>query len=295
MPDQSATLKSEYLTVEIGAAGAEMVSLKDGEGRDLLWNGDPAYWTGRAPLLFPIVGRLAGDALIHEGIAYAMSQHGFARRRVFDLMSASDTRATFRLVDDEETLRQYPFAFGLYVTYTLHEATLTIEVRVHNPGVVDLPASFGFHPAFLWPLPYGGTRAEHLIVFEKAEVVPVHRPVGGLLAAASESNPAVGGHLALAEVDWTRDALIFPQLRSHHVFYGVPGEPGLEVAFEGMPQLGIWSKPDAPFVCIEPWYGHASPEGFAGEFREKPGLAMIAPGDERRFAMSLRWLPDVGR
>lgn len=295
MTDVSAALKSDFLAVEIGAPGAEMISLKDAEGRDLLWNGDAAYWTGRAPLLFPIVGRLANDALTHEGVAYPMSQHGFARRRDFELMSASDTRATFRLVDDEETRKQYPFAFGLDVTYTLLEATLTIEARVHNPGVLDLPASFGFHPAFRWPLPYGGTRADHIVTFEKAEVAPVHRPADGLLSAATEPNPAVGGFIRLAEVDFARDALIFTEVRSHHVTYGVPGEQGLEVAFEGMPQLGIWSKPGAPFVCIEPWSGHASPEGFAGEFSEKPGIVLIPPGGERHFAMSVRWLPDVGR
>ncbi len=121
--------------MEIGALGAEMISLKDADGRDLLWNGDAAFWTGRAPLLFPIVGRLTNDTLIHDGVAYPMTQHGFARRRPFELMSASDSRATFRLVDDDETRKQYPFAFGLYITYTLNEATLTIEARVHNPGV----------------------------------------------------------------------------------------------------------------------------------------------------------------
>ncbi len=85
-------------------------------------------------------------------------------------------------------------------------------------------------------------------------------------------------------------------MRSHHVAYGAPGEPGLEVAFEGMPQLGIWSKPDAPFVCIEPWYGHATPGGASpASSAEKPGLVQIAPGGERRFAMSVRWLPDTGR
>ncbi|QJP12190.1 aldose 1-epimerase family protein [Starkeya sp. ORNL1] len=295
MTDVSATLGSDFLTVEIGALGAEMVSLRDADGRDLLWNGDAAFWTGRAPLLFPIVGRLTNDTLIHDGVTHPMTQHGFARRRPFELMSASDSRATFRLVDDEETRKQYPFAFGLYVTYTLNEATLTIEARVHNPGVTELPASFGFHPAFRWPLPYGGGRADHIITFEKAEVVPIHRPVGGLLSAATEPNPAVGGSIKLDKVDFERDALIFTDVRSHHVVYGAPGEPGLEIAFEGMPQLGIWSKPDAPFVCIEPWYGHASPEGFAGEFSEKPGLVQIAPGGERRFAMSVRWLPDTGR
>lgn len=295
MTDAPAKLRSSLLSAEIAPLGAELVRLADREGRDLLWDGDPAFWAGRAPLLFPIVGRLPGDVLVHEGASYPMAQHGFARRRDFEPVSAAEDRASFRLVADEGTRAQYPFEFILEVTYTLAEATLRIEARLINPGSVALPASFGFHPAFRWPLPYGGTPAEHLLRFEMPEVAPVHRPVGGLLSAATEDNPAIEGMIAIDGALFERDALIFTQVRSHHIRYGVPGEPGLEIAFEGMPQLGIWSKPGAPFICIEPWYGFATPEGDHRPFIEKPGLAHIAPGAERRFAMQVRWLPDVGR
>ncbi|WGD31825.1 aldose 1-epimerase family protein [Ancylobacter sp. WKF20] len=293
--DQPVKLHSSFLSVEIARLGAEMQSLKDAQGRDLLWNGDAAFWTGRAPLLFPIVGRLPNDQLVHEGTAYPMSQHGFARRRVFELIDHSGAQARFSLRPDEETRKQYPFDFTLMVTYTLEEATLTIEVVVANPGAVTLPASVGFHPAFRWPLPYGGTRADHRLVFEKAEVEPVHRPVGGLLAAASEPNPAIDTVLTPTDALFERDALIFLHPRSHHVRFGVPGEPGLEVAYPGMEQLGIWSKPGAPFLCIEPWSGYASPENAPAEFTQKPGLSHIPPGGSKSFAMAVRWLPDVGR
>ncbi len=112
-------LKSTLLSAEIAPLGAELVALRDAKGGDLLFNGDPAYWTGRAPLLFPIVGRLPGDALIHQGVTYPMLQHGFARRRVFTLLSATEDSATFALEADEETRLQYPFEFSLRVTYTL--------------------------------------------------------------------------------------------------------------------------------------------------------------------------------
>ncbi|MFK8250715.1 aldose 1-epimerase family protein [Ancylobacter terrae] len=295
MTELSVTLMSEGLSAEVSAQGAELVRLRDREGRDLLWNGDPAFWNRRAPLLFPIVGRLPGDALLHEGGTYPMTQHGFARDSVFEVFSTAEDRATFVLRASEASRRQYPFDFELSVTYALAGTTLTITADVRNPGTRVLPASFGFHPAFLWPLPYGGTRADHRIVFEKAEVAPVHRPVGGLLSAATEPNPAMEGSIALTDALFAADALIFTELRSHHLFYGVPGEPGLEVAFPGMPHLGLWSKRGAPFVCIEPWFGYATPEGDTAAFVDKPGLAHIAPGAEQRFAMSVRWLPDVGR
>lgn len=291
----SVKLHSSFLSVEIARLGAEMQSLRDAEGRDLLWDGDAAFWTGRAPLLFPIVGRLPNDQLVHEGTAYPMSQHGFARRRVFELLDHSAAQARFALRPDEETRKQYPFDFTLMVTYTLEEATLTIEAVVANPGKVPLPASFGFHPAFRWPLPYGGTRADHRLVFEKAEVEPVHRPVGGLLSAAGEPNPAIDAVLTPTDALFERDALIFLHPRSHHLRFGVPGEPGLEIAYPGMEQLGIWSKPGAPFLCIEPWSGYASPEDASAEFTQKPGLSHIPPSGSRSFAMAVRWLPDVGR
>lgn len=295
MSDGSVELKSSKLSARIAPLGAELVKLADEQGRDLLWNGDPAFWTGHAPLLFPIVGRLPGDQLVHEGVAYPMAQHGFARRRTFEPVEATSASARFVLVSDEETRRQYPFEFALSVTYTLDEATLTIKAEVSNPGTEPLPASFGFHPAFLWPLPYGGIRAEHHLIFEKAEAEPIHRPVGGLLSAATEPNPAVDAVMALDDAMFERDALIFLDVRSHHVRYGVPGEPGLEIAFPGMAELGVWSKPGAPFLCIEPWSGYATPENGPVEFMDKPGLSLIPPGGSKSFAMAVRWLSDSGR
>ncbi|MFD2030378.1 aldose 1-epimerase family protein [Ancylobacter dichloromethanicus] len=249
----------------------------------------------RAAAFFPIVGRLPNDQLLHEGNVYAMGQHGFARRRAFTLEEATEHEVRLALHADDETLKQYPFPFSLTVTYTLAEATLSISAVVANTGEATLPASFGFHPAFRWPLPYGGTRADHRLVFEKAEAEAIHRPVGGLLSTATEDNPAVDAILEPTDALFERDALIFLDLRSHHVRFGVPGEPGLEVAFPDMPHLGIWSKPDAPFLCIEPWAGYASPEVGPAEFMEKPGLSLIAPGEAKRFGMAIRWMPDVGR
>ncbi|MFS8037531.1 aldose 1-epimerase family protein [Xanthobacter sp. AM11] len=293
MAGTTATLDNGRLCAQISDLGAELVRLRDGEGRDLLWYGDAAFWAGRAPLLFPIVGRLPQDELLHDGVRHAMKQHGFARRSRFDLLAVDPQRAVFRLMPNDEIRAQYPFAFALQVAYGLEDATLTIEARVDNPGLRPLPASFGFHPGFLWPLPYGGSRADHRLLFEAAETAPVHRPVGGLLSAAGEPNPAAGGVIAPDDAVFERDALIFTQLRSRRIRYGVPGRPGLEVAFPGMPQLGIWSKPGAPFLCIEPWAGHATPEGDARPFVEKPGLVHIPPGGSAAFAMAIRWLPDT--
>ncbi len=290
MADETVSLHSPLLSAEVAPLGAELVRLRDREGRDLLWHGDAAFWAGRAPLLFPIVGRLPQDELVHEGRAYPMKQHGFARRSRFEVIEQTARQAVFRLLPNEETRAQYPFGFALDVTYALTDATLDITARVHNPGDASLPASFGFHPAFLWPLPYGGARADHRLVFEQPETGPAQRLADGLLSPATEPNPAASGILAPDDALFARDALILPQVRSRRVRYGVPGHPGLEIGFTGMPQLGLWSKPGAPFLCIEPWHGHATPQGHPPAFAEKPGLAHIPPGGAQSFAMSIRWL-----
>ena len=283
------TLTSGALTARINPFGAELSSLTDAAGRELMTDADPAFWTGRAPLLFPIVGRLAGDVLRVDGQAYAMKQHGFARRMMWAVVEAGDTSATFRLVDTEETRAAYPFAFRLDVTYRLTDATLAVEVTIDNPADTPLPASFGFHPAFAWPLPGGAAKDDHRIVFAADEPLPVKRLKGGLFAGHRPS-PLDGRTLPLSDALFADDALVWTGVRSQSVRYGADTGPQLEIAFPDTPDLGIWSKPGARFVCVEPWHGHADPEGFAGDFRDKPGVFEVAAGAEKRLGMRVTLL-----
>ena len=280
------------LTARIDPMGAELVSLCDSAGRELMTDADPAYWTGHAPLLFPIVGRLNGDTLRVDGRDHGMKQHGFARRRLFELAGSSETHATFVLRDDAETCAAYPFAFELRATYRLDGATLVIEVEVSNPDdAVTLPASFGFHPAFAWPLPGGGAREEHRIVFARVEPEALAALDGGLIAAGTRPGPLDGRTLHLSDDLFHDDALIWMAPGSRSVRYGAATGPQLDIAFENLPTLAIWTKPGAAFVCVEPWQGHADPVGFTGDLREKPGIVAIPPGETRRFVMTVTWMP----
>lgn len=279
------------LTARIDPLGAELVSLRDPHGRELMTDADPAYWTGHAPLLFPIVGRLNGDTLRVDGRDYAMKQHGFARRRTFAVAGSSDAHATFTLRDDAETHAAYPFAFELRATYRLDGATLTTEVEVTNPcAATALPASFGFHPAFAWPLPGGGAREDQRIVFARDEPGPVATPDSGLIGASERPSPLDGHTLHLADALFEDDALIWMAPVSRAVRYGGTTGPQLDIGFDGLPTLAIWTKPGAAFVCIEPWQGHADPVGFTGDFRDKPGVVAIPAGESRRFAMHVTWV-----
>ncbi len=149
-----------------------------------------------------------------------------------------------------------------------------------------MPASFGYHPAFAWPLPYGRPRAEHRLRFAEPEPAPIRRiDHSGLLTDVLHSTPVDGDTLILRDALFEDDAIVFDALRSRSLVYGAPGAPALAIGWEALPQLGVWTNPGAPFVCIEPWQGHADPVGYAGDFRAKPGVIEVAPGETRRFGM----------
>lgn len=266
------------LSAAIDPFGAELTSLRDAAGRELMTDADPAFWTGHAPVLFPIVGRLNGDMLRVDGTDYAMKQHGFARRMAFAVTGHDADRATFRLTDNPDTRAAYPFPFVLEIGFAIDGATLTMDVRIANPGAAALPASFGWHPAFAWPLPFGQAKEAHRVTFAADEPGPLVLLADGLATPEPRPSPLDGRVLHLTDALFERDALIWNPVRSQAVCYGAPEGPVLDIAFPGTPQLGIWTRPGARFLCIEPWHGLADPQGFGGEFRDKPGVFEIAPG-----------------
>ncbi len=280
------SISTPALSAEISTTGAELMRLQDRTGADLLWDGDPAFWASRSPLLFPIVGEAKANRIRVNGTAYEIGRHGFARTSTFTVVRSDPASCTFRLEASEATRRHYPFAFRLDVTYRIEAATLHMAAEVTNTGDTVMPASFGFHPALRWPLPYGKSRAAHEIVFERNEPAPIRRPVDGLLSAAQFPTPVRDRHLKLHDDLFEDGALVFDTLASRSVVYG----DTVRVAFPHMPHLGIWTKPGAGYVCIEPWQGHASPEGFDGELIDKPGMMAIAPGAAETFAMSIEVL-----
>ncbi len=285
-------LDSGDLSARIDPLGAQLSELRDGSGRDLLWDGDPGVWAGRAPLLFPIVGALADGRYRLDAATYELPRHGFARRSRFDVRAAAPDRAVFRLEADAATLERYPCRFELEVSFALAGATLSITTEIANPGDRDLPASFGYHPAFRWPLPFGQPRAAHAIEFEHEEAAPVRRlNAAGLLTPVRHPTPTRGRQLALDDALFTDDVVIFDALTSRSLHYGGPAGPRLLLRFPDSPLLGLWSKPGAGFVCIEPWHGVADPEGFSGDFRAKPGVFLVPPGGRRRIEMHVSLVP----
>jgi len=280
-------IASTELSATLNPLGAELWSLRDADGRELMTDADPTFWAGHAPLLFPIVGRLSGDVLRVDGRDYPMKQHGFARRMVFEVLAEQEDAVRFILHASEETRAQFPFAFALEVHYAIAGRTLDIAVEVTNPSPdVTLPFSFGFHPAFAWPLPYGAPRADHRITFSADEGDRIGLLRDGLLAQERRS-PLDGRTLMLTDALFADDALIWPDVHSQSVHYGAAEGPGLRIDFADTPDLGIWTKAGAAFVCIEPWHGHADPAGYSGDFREKPGVINLPPAGRWQTAMQV--------
>ncbi|WP_447763929.1 aldose 1-epimerase family protein [Sphingopyxis panaciterrae] len=286
-------IANEFMEADIAPLGAELFSLRDAAGREMMTDADPRWWTGRAPLLFPIVGRLAGDRYRLGAAEYALPQHGFARRREFALIDKQPSSARFRLEADAETRAVYPFAFELIVDFALEGAALAICVTVANRGDEDMPFSFGFHPAFAWPLPFGARADAHRIRFDTDEPAPVRRvaPGTGLIGPGTEPSPVSGRELAPASGMFERDALIWDRLASRGLSWGADGTPGLRIEFPDTPWLALWQKPGAHYLCIEPWAGMADPFGFNGEIWEKPGIMRLRPAQQRQFRLRIAIAP----
>jgi galactose mutarotase-like enzyme len=281
MDDDRHDFATAGLSACVTAQGAELCLLRDQTGLDYLWPAGPA-WPRHAPVLFPIVGRLKDDTLLHDGQAYRLTQHGFARDRRFEWVERTDTGCVLALRDDAQTHAIYPFPFRFEVHYAITDATLTITYVITNTGESVLPASMGAHPAFRWPLMPGVAKTDYALIFDAPETGTLPALAGGLLTGAERASPIAGRHLALTEALFADDALILPHPASRSVRFAAATGPALTVAWEGFDQLGIWSRADGDFLCIEPWCGMASPADFTGDFMQKPWLMLIPPGEQRR-------------
>ena len=286
------SIASDGLAAQIDPLGAQLSRLTDGAGNELLWNGDASVWSGRAPILFPIVGVLAGGRYRLGTRSYPLTRHGFARGKMFSVERADANSALLTLKADEATGSVYPFAFQLDVHFALRGATLLVTSTVRNTGSDRMPASFGYHPAFRWPLPFGQSRSSHVIEFEAEEPGPCRRiDADGLLRPQPRPTPIAHRRLALADELFIEDVLIFDAIRSRSVVYGSHEGPRIRVSFPDAPYLGLWSKPGASFICIEPWHGITDPEGFAGDFADKPGVFVLGPGAALASFMEITLLP----
>jgi len=249
--------------------------LKNTENKDFIWEGDPAYWGKHSPVLFPIVGTLKNNTYTHNNKEYILTRHGFARDMEFELVDQTANTATFSIQSNSTTLASYPFQFELQIQYTLFHSTLEIAYKVINKDNSAIPFSIGAHPAFALP----GNFENYALEFEKVEPLEYTLLENDLVSTQTETIATNSNFVPLTHKLFERDALIFKKLESKSLTIIEKEIPRLKVHFEDFPNLGIWTKVGAPFLCIEPWFGYSDTTETNGNLFEKEGIIVLKSTD----------------
>jgi len=263
-------LSNEHLTLRIEREAAEMHSLIDhATQQEILWSGDPAHWSGRNPILFPIIGSTFDKEIHLFGETYTMGNHGFARHRVFKEVRATETTVTFALESDESTLAQYPFHFSLEVTTSLKGRSVHLDYVITNRDDQAMPFSFGLHPAFALSDPDSG-----VIEFAKAE----HSPL----------IPQDHTQLRMDDAFFDQHkTFLITDPQSTHVDL-IQAEYRVRVNFKGYPWVAFWKKANAKFICIEPWHGHTDFGPTTTNFYAREGTIVLQPGESFKTGYSIQ-------
>jgi len=281
------SIRSDKLEVAVSPFGAELQSVMTSDGASWLWDGDEKWWSGRAPLLFPIVGGAPNDTVEIDGKLYGLKRHGFARKSAFRLVEQSVNSCVFELNESEDTLVAYPFKFKMRVTYSIEGSQLTNSVEIYNTNDCDMPFGFGFHPAFKWPLPQA-QNLPHFITLENGGEPDLMRvDQTGLFIDEKLPSPFEKGKLELDHSQYVDDALVFPEGAGNALTYGPENGPKLRFEFENLPNLALWQKPGAPYICIEPWHGMAAINGKGADIMARPSTRVLSAGEMAKFGYSV--------
>ena len=291
------TIQNSALTVKIDSLGAQLASVRTPDKTEYLWQGDPNIWSRRAPILFPLIGRLKDKSYLLDGNPYTISTHGFARDMEFEVIGQEENRVSFQLTDTPETLAVYPFSFLLTVTYSLKDNQLTKTHEVYNRSQQDMLYELGAHDGFRVPVGDGITMADYTVRLPGLDSVRLYGMDEQLmLTPKGEAIPLTQSALPLTPASFGLDTMILdspPQAQA--VLCGKAGRPLVMLSFPDFPYLGIWTqaKPfDTGYVCIEPW--SSLPDGaFMGrELGDKPGIRRLAPGQREVLSYTTTIYPE---
>ncbi|MBU2920294.1 aldose 1-epimerase family protein [Winogradskyella psychrotolerans] len=277
------TLTNDDLKINIKSKGAELCNITSTKHKtEFIWQADPKFWGSHAPNLFPIIGCMKDNSYIYNNKTYHMPKHGFVRHNDnFVVKNQTDTSISFSLVSNDELYKHYPFLFEFEITYTLAGNTLTINHTITNRDAKTLFFSLGGHPAFNCPLSKDDNYTDYYLEFEQAENSQSYilNTNNGLLTTESIPVFKEGNKIHLRPDLFNKDALIFKDLKSRRVnlTHKTKGKV-LTVNFKDFKQLGIWAKPNAPYVCIEPWLGIADNETTDQNIETKEGILSLKAG-----------------
>ncbi len=275
-------LKNDLALVQINKLGAEVVSFKKIENDcEYMWNGDAKYWSGHAPVLFPIVCAANNGEIKVNGQIHKIGNHGFARKSEFELIEESDTKAVYRLSYDENTLVMYPFKFTLYICYTLEGNKLKINYKVENADNKEIYFQIGTHSGFNCPLDKDDKFEDYYLEFECNETLErlFMNDANVLISGKSKVILENNNILPLTRELFKDGALVFRNINSKQVeLKSKISDKSVVLSYENHTYMGLWQAKDANFVCIEPWHGIADEDDFNGEFKEKEMIITLKEG-----------------
>lgn len=279
------TLKNDVLTVEVSEHGAELHSIRKG-ATEYLWQADPKFWARHSPVLFPIVGSVWDKLYRVDGKVYELGQHGFARDMDFVKVEGNDTEVFYRLESNDETLKKYPWPFRLEIGYKLKGNAIEVIWRVYNPGTEEMYFQIGAHPAFYYPDYDPETDERGYFSFDRSEGLECIRIMEkGCVDAVTKYPLEIPENGLLPLRKDTFDVIDTIMLQDSQIgrvtLHRNDGTPWLSLKFTA-PVVGLWSPPtkNAPFICIEPWYGRCDRAGYTGDYREKDWVNCLEPGKE---------------
>ncbi len=278
-------IQNQNISATINSIGAELISLNKGTA-NYIWEINETFWNKTSPVLFPIVGQLKNDTYTLNQKEYSLPRHGFARNYEFDVIQKTEASVTFSLSENEATLAQYPFHFELQISYTLEENKLTIAYSVKNNSNTKMPFSLGAHPAFA----IDGDFENYTLEFENDTTLVLNELENGLFSGKTKDLILENKILPLSNALFENDALVVKEFKSKYLTIWKNNNPYLKVIFERFPHLGIWTKPKAPFLCIEPWHGFADSVDSNGNILQKQGIQTIHENDVFKTSFSIEIL-----
>lgn len=278
------TISNSKTTATINSNGAELISLKDNKtDKEYIWNGNPDFWAKHSPILFPIVGTLKNNSYLYNNEEYHLSRHGFARDNVFEIIYQKDNEVIFSLKSNNETLQYYPFQFELQIKYTISENDLHITYSVVNENDFRMPFSIGGHPAFALDKNF----ENYALEFEADETLEYYPLENDLLSNQSLKIHLKEKTLLLTYSLFENDALVLKKLNSNSILLKENNLPLLNFSFKDFPNFGIWTKINAPFICLEPWGGYADTIDAKGNILEKEGIQVLEPKKNDTFTFTI--------
>ena len=281
------TINNGILEASIESKGAELRNLKlMEEDTEFMWGADPEYWGKTSPVLFPFVGGLKDDSYTYKGITYKGSKHGFARDTEFEVVENTGDKIVFKLSSTERTLKDYPFEFDFFMTYSFAGTELLIEYRVENKTEGEIYFSLGAHPAFATPTTEDIKFSDYYLEFEHEEKAKTY-VLDGLFVSKKKRDYLEGKKINLKEDIFVNDAIMFEGLSSKVVsLKNNVNSRCVTMDYTGFPIIAFWNVPGADYVCIEPWCGIADFVGNSGKIEEKYGIERLPEG--REFSRVLR-------